>query len=145
MVIWRSEVFPTLMVLVFSVIAPSLAKMAFFSSEQQNAVSPGAAVTDPVVLVETATIVNHLSLQVKVMRDAECQASRYLYRFSDLLGALATAVCSLPGRPSSPSSSRTAAAKTSPPLNRAGSGVSSSLLAKTCPRIAGSALQRRRR
>ena len=100
------------MELVFSVIAPSLAKMAFFSSEQQNAVSPGAAVTDPVVLVETANIVNDLSLQ---------------------------------GRPSSPSSSRTAAAKTSPPLNRAGSGVSSSLLAKTCPRIAGSALQRRRR
>ena len=40
-----------MMVLVFSVIAASLAKMAFFSSEQQTAVSPGSAVTDPVVMV----------------------------------------------------------------------------------------------
>ena len=59
------------MVLVFSVLAASLAKMAFFSSEQQTAVSPGGAVTDPVVMVETATIVKDLSLQGKVARDVD--------------------------------------------------------------------------
>ena len=59
------------MVLVFSVLAASLAKMAFFSSEQQAAVSPGGAVTDPVVMVETATIVKDLSLQGKVARDVD--------------------------------------------------------------------------
>lgn len=71
MVVWRRWVFPILMVLVFGVIAASLTKMAFFSSEQPPAVSPGGAVTDPVVSVETATIVNDLSLQGKVARDAD--------------------------------------------------------------------------
>lgn len=71
MAIWRRWVFPILMVLVFGVIAASLAKLAFFSSSDASAVVPGGQVTDPVVSVEVGTVVNELSLQGKIARDAD--------------------------------------------------------------------------
>lgn len=71
MVIWRRWIFPILMVLLFGVIAASLARIAFFSSPDQSSVQPGGAVSDPVVLVEAATIVNSLSLQGNISRDVE--------------------------------------------------------------------------
>ncbi len=71
MVIWRRWVFPILMVLAFGAIAASLTKMAFFSADDQSTISPGGSVSDPVVSVETATIVNNLSLQGKIARDSD--------------------------------------------------------------------------
>ena len=71
MVIWRRWVFPILMVLVFGVIAASLAKLAFFSADERAAISPGGQVTDPVISVELGTVVNELSLQGKIARDAD--------------------------------------------------------------------------
>lgn len=71
MVIWRRWVFPILMVLVFGVIATSLAKLAFFSAPDQSVVVPGGQVTDPVISVELGTVVNELSLQGKIARDAD--------------------------------------------------------------------------
>ncbi len=71
MVIWRRWVFPILMVLVFGAIAVSLTKLAFFSAPEQSSLVPGGEVTDPVVSVETGTIVNELSLQGNIARDAD--------------------------------------------------------------------------
>lgn len=71
MVIWRRWVFPILMVLVFGAIAAALMKLAFFSSPEQASIVPGGGVTDPVVAVETGTIVNALSLQGSISRDAD--------------------------------------------------------------------------
>ncbi len=71
MVIWRRWVFPILMVLIFGVIAASLARIAFFSSPDQSYAQPGGGVSDPIALVETTTIINSLSLQGNISRDTE--------------------------------------------------------------------------
>lgn len=71
MVIWRRLVFPILMVLVCGVIAAALAKLAFFSSPEPSSVAPGGSVSDPVVAVSTATIVNELMLTGSIARDAD--------------------------------------------------------------------------
>ncbi len=59
------------MVLVFGAIAVSLTKLAFFSAPERSSLVPGGEVTDPVVSVETGTIVNELSLQGNIARDAD--------------------------------------------------------------------------
>ncbi len=59
------------MILLFGAIAASLAKLAFFSSPDQASVVPGGAVSDPVVSVETATIVNELTLTGSIARDTD--------------------------------------------------------------------------
>lgn len=71
MVIWRRLVFPILMVLVFGVIAASLARIAFFSADDQSLDEPGGSVTDPVVMVAPATVVNSLTLQGSISRDGD--------------------------------------------------------------------------
>ncbi|MGO3146838.1 MAG: efflux RND transporter periplasmic adaptor subunit [Leucobacter sp.] len=71
MVVWRRWIFPILLVLVFGLIAASLTKLAFFSSEQDSPISPNGMVTDPVVLVETGSVVNELLLTGKIARDAD--------------------------------------------------------------------------
>lgn len=71
MIIWRRWVFPILMVIAFGAIAASLAKLAFFSSADQSSISPGGGVSDPTVIVETSTIINDLSLQGNISRDAD--------------------------------------------------------------------------
>ncbi len=71
MTVWRRWIFPILLVIVFGLIAASLTKLAFFSTAAEAALEPGGAVTDPVVMVETGSIVNELSLQGTVARDAD--------------------------------------------------------------------------
>lgn len=70
MVIWRRWVFPILMVLIFGVIAASLVKVAFFPDQQVAAVVPTAGMSDPVIPVERASIINQLDVAGTVARDA---------------------------------------------------------------------------
>lgn len=71
MVVWRRWIFPILLILVFGLIAASLTKLAFFSSDDGAAIVPGGEVTDPVISAERGTIVNQLSLRGTVSRDAD--------------------------------------------------------------------------
>ena len=71
MVVWRRWIFPILLVLVFGLIAASLTKLAFFSSDDDSPITPDGMVTDPVVMVETGTIVNELLLTGNIARDAD--------------------------------------------------------------------------
>lgn len=71
MTVWRRWVFPILLVLVFSAIAVSLVKVAFFDDAVDSAVTPNAEITDPVVAVERGDVANQLTLQGTVARNAE--------------------------------------------------------------------------
>ena len=70
MLVWRRWVFPVLMVLVFGVIAASLAKIAFFPDEQRAAAEASGGISDPVVAVARGDVVSALSLPGSVARDA---------------------------------------------------------------------------
>lgn len=69
MIIWRRWIFPLLMVVILGVCAIALAKIAFFPDEVVSTVSPEAALTEPVVVVERGSVVNALSLNGNVARD----------------------------------------------------------------------------
>lgn len=69
MIIWRRWIFPLLMVVILGVCAVALAKIAFFPDEVESTVSPEAALTEPVVVVERGSVVNALSLNGNVARD----------------------------------------------------------------------------
>lgn len=69
MIIWRRWIFPLLMVVILGVCAVALAKIAFFPDEVVSTVSPEAALTEPVVVVERGSVVNALSLNGNVARD----------------------------------------------------------------------------
>jgi multidrug efflux pump subunit AcrA (membrane-fusion protein) len=71
MAVWRRWIFPILMVLVFGVIAASLAKLAFFSSDEASRASPSAGIADPIVAVERGSVVNELALTGTIARDEE--------------------------------------------------------------------------
>lgn len=71
MVVWRRWIFPILLVVIFGLIAASLTKLAFFSATDEASPSPGGTVTDPVATVERSTIVNELTLQGTIARDAD--------------------------------------------------------------------------
>lgn len=71
MLVWRRWIFPILLVLIFGLIAASLAKIAFFSETEEQPLFPTGAVTDPVVFVEQGSIVNTLGLQGTIARDAD--------------------------------------------------------------------------
>lgn len=70
MVVWRRIVLPLLFVVVLSLVAAALVKLAFFpESADAGVIAPEAGVTDPVVAVERGSIVNELSLTGSVARD----------------------------------------------------------------------------
>jgi multidrug efflux pump subunit AcrA (membrane-fusion protein) len=69
MIVWRRWVFPILMVLVFGLIAASLAKLAFFDEATADPEQPSAVIMDPVVEVTRGTVTNQLVLQATVARD----------------------------------------------------------------------------
>lgn len=71
MLVWRRWIFPILLVLVFGLIAASLTKLAFFNTANEEPLFPTGAVTDPVIAVEQGSVVNTLSLQGKIARDAD--------------------------------------------------------------------------
>lgn len=71
MVIWRRWILPILLVLVFGAIAAALVRIAFFSTAEANAEQPSTGVIAPTVVAENGTIVNELSLQGSIARDAE--------------------------------------------------------------------------
>lgn len=71
MTVWRRWVFPILMVLVFGVIAASLARLAFFDSTPASGEEPSGQIADPVVMVERGTVENRLTLQGTIARDDE--------------------------------------------------------------------------
>ena len=67
--IWRRWVFPILSILIAATIAISVAKLAFFPDEQTSAEQPWAEITDPIVTVERAALVNELTLTGAIARD----------------------------------------------------------------------------
>ncbi len=71
MAVWRRWIFPILMVVVFGVIAVSLAKLAFFPASEASPVQPSAGIADPVVAVERGSVVNELALAGSIARDEE--------------------------------------------------------------------------
>lgn len=70
--LWRRWIFPSLMILVLAAIAVSLGRLAFFPADATaGEIRPTGGVSDPVVVVERGSVVNQLTLQGKVARDAE--------------------------------------------------------------------------
>ncbi len=69
MVVWRRWVLPILLLIVFGACAAALVKLAFFPDSSQAVVAPEAAVTDPIVSVERASVVNELTLSGTIARD----------------------------------------------------------------------------
>ncbi len=69
MIVWRRWIFPLLLVLVFGACAAALVKIAFFPDRAESIVSPESGISDPVVAVESGSIVNALSLTGNVARD----------------------------------------------------------------------------
>lgn len=74
MLVWRRWVFPILMVLVFSLIAGALVKLAFFPDSTEAAASSTARIDEAAVPVERGDILNALSLTGTVSRDASFPA-----------------------------------------------------------------------
>jgi multidrug efflux pump subunit AcrA (membrane-fusion protein) len=70
MLVWRRWIFPILMVLVFSLIAAALVKLAFFPASTEAAVQPTARIEEASVPVARGDVVNALSLTGTVARDA---------------------------------------------------------------------------
>jgi multidrug efflux pump subunit AcrA (membrane-fusion protein) len=68
-IVWRRWIFPLLLVLVFGACAAALVKIAFFPDRAESIVSPESGISDPVVAVESGSIVNALSLTGNVARD----------------------------------------------------------------------------
>lgn len=71
MTVWRRWIFPILMVVVFGVIAASLAKLAFFPDSEGAPAHPSAGIADPVVAVERGSVVNEPELTGTVARDEQ--------------------------------------------------------------------------
>jgi len=71
MVVWRRWIFPILMVIVVGAGAAALVKIAFFPDQAPAAaLEPSAQIADPVVVVEKGEVVNALSLDGTIARDA---------------------------------------------------------------------------
>lgn len=67
--IWKRWVFPIIGLVIATVIAVSVAKLAFFPDEQSSAEQPWAEISDPVVSVERGSLVNQLALTGTIARD----------------------------------------------------------------------------
>ncbi|MBA4248107.1 MAG: hypothetical protein C0444_07415 [Microbacterium sp.] len=67
--IWKRWVFPIIGLVIATVIAVSVAKLAFFPDEQSSAEQPWAQISDPVVSVERGSLVNQLALTGTIARD----------------------------------------------------------------------------
>lgn len=61
--------FPIIGLVIATVIAVSVAKLAFFPDEQSSAEQPWAEISDPVVSVERGSLVNQLALTGTIARD----------------------------------------------------------------------------
>ncbi len=61
--------FPIIGLVIATVIAVSVAKLAFFPDEQSSAEQPWAEISDPVVSVERGSLVNQLTLTGTIARD----------------------------------------------------------------------------
>lgn len=61
--------FPIIGLVIATVIAVSVAKLAFFPDEQSSAEQPWAQISDPVVSVERGSLVNQLALTGTIARD----------------------------------------------------------------------------
>lgn len=71
MVVWRRWVFPILMVVILGAAAAALVKIAFFPDQAPAAaLEPTAQIADPLVVVEKGEVVNALSLDGTIARDA---------------------------------------------------------------------------
>lgn len=70
MVIWRRWIFPLLMVIVLGAVAAALVKIAFFPDQTATALEPGAQIEEPVIAVETTTLIDELELTGTIARDA---------------------------------------------------------------------------
>ncbi|GAA3038800.1 efflux RND transporter periplasmic adaptor subunit [Microbacterium dextranolyticum] len=70
MVVWRRWIFPLLMLVVCAVIAAALVKLAFFPDRTDAAaITPGGAVTSPVIPVQRANLTSELTVNGTVARD----------------------------------------------------------------------------
>ncbi len=69
MVVWRRWVFPILLVVVFSLIAAALVKLAFFPDETSEAATPGGQIVEPIVPVARQSVVDELTLEGTIARD----------------------------------------------------------------------------